>query len=121
VDDDSCLQEQYDLVLASASIEYVEVWQTLARRLAAAARSSLYLARVPLARDSTSFVVLQRAQRYGYDTEYVSWVFNRGELIECVTGAGMQLVREFVCGADNIIRGAPERVENRGFLFAPER
>jgi putative methyltransferase (TIGR04325 family) len=121
VDDDSCLQQQYDLVLASSSIEYVEAWQTLARRLAAAARSYLYLARVPTARTNASYVVLQRAQRYGYDTEYVSWIFNRDELIECVTGASMQLVREFVCGADNVIRGAPERVESRGFLFAPER
>jgi putative methyltransferase (TIGR04325 family) len=117
--DDSCLERQYDLVLASSSLQYAEAWRETVRDLAGAARSYLYVTRVPLALRSPSFVVLQRAHRYGYDTEYLGWVFNRGELLDEAMSAGVSLVREFLLFGLIDADDAPERpVEHRGFLFA---
>jgi putative methyltransferase (TIGR04325 family) len=117
--DDSCLERQYDLVLASSSLQYVEQWRDLLRRLAAATGSYLYVTRVPLALGVPSFVVLQRAHRYGYDTEYLGWVLNRGELLGVTAAASLGLVREFLLFGEIDAEGAPERpVEHRGFLFA---
>ena len=48
----------------------------------------------PVALASPSFVAVQRPYACGYDTEYLGWVFNREELIETVSGLGMELARE---------------------------
>jgi putative methyltransferase (TIGR04325 family) len=117
--DDSCLVRRYDLVLASSSLQYAEAWRETLHDLAGATHSYLYLTRVPLASRVGSFVVLQRAHRYGYETEYLGWVFNRGELLEEADSAGLSLVREFLLFGEIDAEGAPERpVEHRGFLFA---
>lgn len=117
--DDSCLERRYDLVLVSSSLQYSERWRDTLGRLADAADSYLYLTRVPLALRSPSFVVLQRAQRYGYDTEYVGWVLNREELLDAASASSLSLVREFLLFGVIDAEGAPERpVEHRGFLFA---
>jgi putative methyltransferase (TIGR04325 family) len=117
--DDSCLVRRYDLVLASSSLQYAETWQETLQDLAAATHSYLYATRVPLALRVPSFVVLQRAYRYGYETEYLGWVLNRGELLEQAESAGLSLLREFLLFGQIDAEGAPERpVEHRGFLFA---
>ena len=116
-DDDSCLDRRYDLVVASSSLQYSERWQDVLGRLAGAAESYLYLARVPVVLQSRSFVVLQRAYRYGFETEFLSWVFKRDELLGAASGSGLELVREFVFGERSDVRGAPEQDETRGFLF----
>jgi putative methyltransferase (TIGR04325 family) len=117
--DDSCLVRRYDLVLASSSLQYSETWQETLQDLAAATHSYLYATRVPLALRVPSFVVLQRAYRYGYETEYLGWVLNRGELLEQAEFAGLSLLREFLLFGQIDAEGAPERpVEHRGFLFA---
>jgi len=118
-EDESCLTRRYDLVLASSSLQYSENWSEVLQRLAGAAAGYLYLARVPVVQRSPTFVVLQRAQRYGLGTEFLSWVFNRDELLEAASRAGTKLVREFVFGEKSEIRGAPEQDETRGFLFRP--
>jgi putative methyltransferase (TIGR04325 family) len=120
--DDSCLDRSYDLVLASSSLQYAESWQTLLRGLAGATRGYLYVTRAPLALHASSFVVLQRAYRYGYATEYLGWVLNRGELLREAESASLELVREFLLFGLIDAGGAPERpVEHRGFLFRPAR
>ena len=119
-DDDSCLDRRYDLVLASSSLQYSEDWRGTLRALARAAGSYLYVTRVPLALRSPSFVVLQRAHRYGYDTEYVGWVLSRDEFLGEAAAAALRLVREFLLFGEIDAEGAPERpVEHRGFLFVP--
>ena len=118
-DDDSCLDRTYDLVFASSSLQYTKDWQPLFARLAAAATQYLYLARVPVVFSTPSFVVLQRAHRYGFGTEYLSWVFNRDELLEHAQRAKLELVREFLLGYKPAISGAPEQDETRGLLFHP--
>jgi putative methyltransferase (TIGR04325 family) len=118
-DDESCLGRRYDLVVASSSLQYSEEWRDLLARLAGAVGSYLYLARVPVALRSPSFVLLQRAYRYGFETEFLSWVFNRDELLAAASDSGLELVRELVFGERSDVRGAPDADETRGFLFRP--
>jgi hypothetical protein len=78
----------------------------------------LLVTRVPVALRSPSFVVLQRAYAYGYDTEYLGWVIDRDELVAVARAGGAELVRELVLPALLSADGAPEvPVEHRGFLF----
>jgi putative methyltransferase (TIGR04325 family) len=114
-DDDLCLDRRYDLVVASSSLQYAPDWQTLLGRLADATEQHLYVARVPVALEAGSFVVIQRPYVHGYDTEYLGWVLNRGELL---AAAGLPLAREFLLDARFSAEGAPENpVEHRSFLF----
>lgn len=113
-DDDAALDGRYDLVVASSSIQYAEDWRALLERLARSAERYLYLARVPIALEAPSFVVLQRPYVHGYDTEYLGWVLNRGELL----AAAPPLAREFLLDARFSAAGAPEEpVDHRSFLF----
>ena len=113
-DDDAALDGRYDLVVASSSIQYAEDWRALLERLARSAERYLYLARVPIALEAPSFVVIQRPYVHGYDTEYLGWVLNRGELL----AAAPPLAREFLLDARFSAAGAPEEpVDHRSFLF----
>ena len=117
-DDESCLDLRYDLVVASSSLQYAEDWRTLLDRLAGVADSYLYVARVPVTLHAPSFVVLQRAHAYGYETEYLGWVLNRHEFLAYAAGAGVSAAREFLLDARFSVAGAPETpVEHRSFLF----
>lgn len=116
-DDDSCLGRRYDLVLASGSLEYNENWSDVLGRLADATAGHLLVTRVPVVREARSFVVLQRAYRFGHDTEYLAWVLNQGELVDVAAGSDMELVREFLIGYRGRVYGAPEEIQSRGFLF----
>jgi putative methyltransferase (TIGR04325 family) len=118
--DDSVLGRRYDLVVASSSLQYAEDWHSTLAALAAATQVYLYVTRLPVALTAASFVVLQRAQAYGYETEYLGWVVNRDELLEQAAAAGLTLVREVILPAWLSAAGAPEEpVGHRGFLFAP--
>jgi putative methyltransferase (TIGR04325 family) len=113
--DDAPLDRRYDLVVASSSLQYAPDWRATLRGLAGATGGYLLLTRVPVAQTAPSFVVLQRAQAYGYETEYLGWVFNRDELREA---AGLELVREFLLPARFAAAGAPETpTGHRAFLF----
>lgn len=117
-EDEACLGRTYDLVFASSSLQYEEDWQALFARLAGAADRYLYVARLPVAVKSDSFVVLQRAHAYGYETEYLGWVVSRPELFERAAAAGLGFLREFLLDARFSAPGAPEDpVEHRSFLF----
>jgi putative methyltransferase (TIGR04325 family) len=114
-EDESCLARRYDFVLASSSLQYEQDWRALLGRLAGAAERYLYVARVPVALEADSFVVLQRAHAYGYATEYLGWVLNRRDLLDA---APLALAREFLLDARFSAAGAPENpVEHRSFLF----
>jgi putative methyltransferase (TIGR04325 family) len=117
-EDESCLDRRYDLVMASASLHYEPDWRALVRRLADVTERYLYLARVPVALRSGSFVVLQRAHAYGYETEYLGWVVNRRDLLDAASASGARLVREFLVDAWFSAAGAPEDpLGHRSFLF----
>jgi putative methyltransferase (TIGR04325 family) len=116
-DNDGCLARQYDLVFASSSLQYSEAWALDLTRLALGARTYLFLTRVPVVFEHESFVVLQRAHGYRFDTEYLSWVFNKKELLDTAAKANMVLVREFLLGYQPRVLGAPEQDETRAYLF----
>lgn len=120
-DDDSCLARRYDLVFASGSLQYVEDWQNALRGLAGATQRHLFLTRTPTVAESPSFVVVQRAQSYGFGTDVLEWFLNRDEILDCAAGAGLRLVREFVMLDQTPASGAPEQARYRGFLFEPEQ
>jgi putative methyltransferase (TIGR04325 family) len=117
-DDDACLARRYDLVLVSGSLQYSEDWRGTLAALAGATAGLLYVTRLPVALASPPFVVLQRVQPYGYETEYLGWVLNRDELVEHARAVGLELVRELILPVWLSAAGAPEApTGQRGFLF----
>ena len=77
---------------------------------------------MPISLDVPSFVVLQRAEAYGYATEYVGWVLSRAELLAEAKAAGLALERELLLDAWLSASGAPEDpIGHRGFLFRGPR
>jgi putative methyltransferase (TIGR04325 family) len=116
-DDERALDRTYDLVVASSSLQYSERWASDVTGLAGATAGHLFLTRVPVVFEHPAFVVLQRTRGYRFDTEYLSWVFNREELLAHVGTSGLELVREFLLGLRPDVVGAPEQDETRAFLF----
>lgn len=117
-DDDACLDRTYDLVLASSSLQYEPDWKALLRRLAAATSGLLLVTRLPVALEAPSFVILQRAEAYGYATEYLGWVVSRQELLAEASAAGLVLDRDMLLDAWLSAAGAPEDpIGHRGLLF----
>lgn len=113
---DGCLERSYDLVLASGAIQYVQDWPELLARLAAATDRHLLILKVPVT-DASSFVVLQRAYAYGYETQFLGWVLNRAEIQMAAQRAGLELVREFFLAQPLDIANAPGTIHHAGFLF----
>jgi putative methyltransferase (TIGR04325 family) len=121
-EDESFLEQFYDLVLVSASLQYNEKWSHSLRQLASVTKGYMYVTRLPIVLHSSSFVVLQRAYNFGYDTEYLGWFLNRDEFLQCASGTGMKLLREFLIDEKpSSVYRAPEQGEYRGFLFQPFR
>jgi putative methyltransferase (TIGR04325 family) len=118
-ENERCLDATYDLVVASGSLQYSQAWQGTLCRLAASAGRYLYVTRLPVVRRGSSFVTVERAYAYGYEAEYLGWVINRDELLNCASQTSAELVRELVISGPFSIRKARERAEFRGFLFRP--
>ena len=117
IDDDRAFDREYDLVMASNSLQYAEDWPALLARLLDASRGFAFLHQVPVVHRAPSFAVMQRPYRYGYATEYASWCFRRTDLLREARAHGAALAREFVHGFKPPVVGAPEQPEYRGFLF----
>jgi putative methyltransferase (TIGR04325 family) len=128
-EDDACLERSYDLVFLSTALQYAVDWRGQLALLAAATERYLYVTRLPIVFETPSFVVMQRGTRHGYEADFLSWALNRPEFLKAATDSGLTLVQEFLVGEDLVrealvgervqIRGAPEQVESRGFLFRP--
>ena len=116
-DDDGCLDRTYDLVVASDSLHYSEDFAALLAALARAASPWLFVGLVPVVGSAPSYVVQQRPEPYGYDTEYLGWVINRDELLATAAAAGLRLEREFLAPGTIDPPGAPEPAVHRSFLF----
>lgn len=119
--DDSCLTRQYDFILVSGSLQFSRDWVVTLQSLAKATASYIYVANLPIVENAPSFVFVQRPYRFGYKTEYLGWVLNRQEFLECSRESGLRLIREFIMGHCPIIHRAPEQNEYRGFLFCSTR
>jgi putative methyltransferase (TIGR04325 family) len=116
-DSDDCLEAHYDLVLVSGALQYVEAWRSLLERLAGAASRYLFLTKVPVVESHPGYVAIQRADAYGYETEYPGWVFHRGELVQAALANGLELVREYALIAPIDVAGAAENPKHIGLLF----
>ena len=115
--DEDCFQRQYDLIVASSSVQYSQNWEEVVGNLSRATRGYLYITRLPIVHQSPSFVVVQRPYAYGYHTEYMGWFFNRQAFIQRISQEGMTFLREFLIAEKYPVPNAPEMGEARGFLF----
>ncbi len=118
--DNSCFNRNYDLILASASLQYSQNWAGDLQTLANSTGNYIFITRLPVVLHSDSFVMVQRPYHYNYNTEYLGWCFNRQVFLEQAKLAGLELKREFILGDNIIIKGAPEECEYRGYLFKPK-
>jgi putative methyltransferase (TIGR04325 family) len=108
---------RFDLVISSSSLHYFRDWRQSADALAERTGEFLYIARLQTVNRGPSFVVRQKPYGQGYDTEFLSWFINRGELTRHIESLGLELVREFVFAEKWSVKRAPEDGECRGFLF----
>lgn len=115
--DEACLDRQYDFVLVSSSLQYVQDWERLLQKLSQATNGYIYITRMPFVENAAPFAFVQRPYFYGYNTEYIGWCLNRTLFLEAARNAGLRLVREFVTGEAPYIDGAPEQNRYLGFLF----
>jgi putative methyltransferase (TIGR04325 family) len=115
--DETCFERTYDLVVASGSLALSENWSQVLGQLARATNEYLYVARLPVVFRSQSFVVLQRAYTRGLKIASLQWALNRTEFVEAAERSGMKLVREFLSDEKTKVRGAPEQIDSRHFLF----
>jgi putative methyltransferase (TIGR04325 family) len=116
-DGDDSLEGSYDVVLASNSLQYSRDWREQLARLAGASGEWVFLNLVPSVETVPSYTALQRAQAYGYETEYVGWVFHRGELVQAAEELGLELVREYALVDPIAVAKAPENPRHIGLLF----
>lgn len=115
--DQSCFGREYDLVLASNSLQYRQDWSALLKRMAAVTREYLYIAQMPLVARTASFVAVQRPYAYGYETEYLGWVLNRDEFLAAVSSTDLEFAREFYFDNAITVSGIAEPALHRGFLL----
>jgi putative methyltransferase (TIGR04325 family) len=119
-DAEHCLARRYDLIFASGSLQYERDWVQLLRRFAASSSAWVFLTRTPFVDDVPGFVVVQRPfSTEGYQTEYLSQVFNRQSLLREAADCGLRIDREFMMIGEHVVaKGAPAGFGYRGFLFA---
>jgi hypothetical protein len=108
------------MVMINGSLGYFPNWKELLARLSHSAKEYLFLTRVLVVEESPSFVARQNTDVYDYDSEMVTQVFNRKELLQIVAETGLQMVREFVVGPGPTVAGAAETCLDCGWLFRRE-
>ena len=67
---------------------------------------------------TSSYVMVQRPYKYGYDTEYLGWCLNRQEFLNITSSLGLTLIREFIAQDSEFVYSAPEQPKYFSFLFS---
>lgn len=80
--DESYLERTYDLVMINGSLQYIEDWADILRRIALAVKGYLFLTRVPVIENGPGFVAIQRA----YSTEMLHQQLNQGAVLQVIEG-----------------------------------
>jgi len=114
--DDSCFDEQYDLVMFSGSLQYVRDWQVVLRKASQATRAYLFLWAVPVVERAAAYVALQRHA----GALMLHQQFNKAELLAAIDGTGLSLIREFWLEDPPRIADAPEQPSFYGCLLKRE-
>jgi putative methyltransferase (TIGR04325 family) len=118
-EDESWRERRYDLTISSSAFQFAEEWRNTLKALAEVTIDHLFISRLPVIFSNSSFVVLERAEPYGFQTQFLGWFFNRDEFVDCARSAGVDLLREFVMMDETPAQAAPEQATYRGFLFQP--
>ena len=115
-DDDACFDRRYDLVIASSSLLYARDWSDRLHKLADATAGYLLVARQPLT-TGASYVFVQRAYRYGYETECAGWCISLRDLVAAAAQAGLVLARDMMTDETRRIIDAPGPCHIGALLF----
>lgn len=103
--DDSCLDQQYDLLVFSSVLQYVKDWRQLVARAGKSADPYVFVAQTPVVERVPSFVSIQRQE----GTAVLYQAINKSELKKAFSDAGLQPAREFLEGGHYPIDNAPEQ------------
>lgn len=117
---DAWAGRQYDLVMASCSLQYLEDWRAALRALAGATKTALLITRLP-STDAPSYTYVQRPSLNPamphHSGVYLDHCFNTPEFLEAVGGEGFHVDREFGVFEGPDVVGAPGPCRYRGWLF----
>jgi putative methyltransferase (TIGR04325 family) len=102
--DDSCLNQQYDLLIFSAVLQYIEEWEKLLGRAAGTAQY-IYIAQTPTVERVDSYVAVQRLAGFTMLHQQI----NKTKLHKAFAAAKLHVVREFVDCDHYLIYDAPEQ------------
>ena len=117
--DEASWQElPYDLVFCSSSLQYVEKIDEVIESLCRPRAQWLMITRIPTCQKVPSYVLRQNPRRYGYDTDYLGWVFNENQLCALLQQHGYHLRRIFILDEAPHCPEAPEPPIYRGYLFS---
>jgi putative methyltransferase (TIGR04325 family) len=112
-DDDSCLDQTFDLIIFGAVLQYVRDWASLLQRAARAARSHVYITNLSVVMNSQSYVAVQRVR----GASLLMLQINHRELMEAASAAGLRPTRQFPPQTHVPITGAPEQPTYFSCLF----
>jgi putative methyltransferase (TIGR04325 family) len=115
--DKQAFSRRYDLVVACNALQYSSDWVGALGRLADVAEQWLAILTAPVVVDHPGFVIVQHPQSYGFAADYISWVFNRDELLTQAAQSGFVFEREFLSCGPIYAFGAPEIAKHASFLF----
>jgi putative methyltransferase (TIGR04325 family) len=116
--DDTCLEDEYDLIMISGSLQYIESWRELLARASRASRGYVYVTALSVVTGAPSYVAIQRY--LGATTRYA--VINRDELTSAFRDASLRLVREFCVGEHMPVeKGPPGQPAYFGALLQPDK
>lgn len=114
-DDLSCLEQEYDLIVVNGSLQYFQDWTGILQQLARVLKPAgyFYLTYVPVIEKHPTFVAVQQI----YRTKMLHLQFNRDKLLQTITGAGLNLMREFLINGSVPVKNAPEQFVLSSWLF----
>jgi putative methyltransferase (TIGR04325 family) len=111
--DDACLEDHYDVVMFSSSLQYLPDWKEMIRRAAGAARRHLFISNMPMVRVVPTYVATGRSA----SVTNLHWLLNRDELVKAVDDAGFSVVQETAMGEYPDVADAPEQPSCAAILF----
>lgn len=114
-EDESCLDQAYDLVIFGSSLQYMRQWRQQVKLAARATTRYAYFADIPIVTGVPGYLALQRLR--GATMPYQ--VLNKADLLAALSDAGLCLLREIPESGHICIAGAPEQPRYYGCLLRP--